>query len=319
MPKKPRNDQDSPWKEILRDYFPQAIHFFFPTVAAAIDWNAPPEFLDKEFQQIARKAKQGKRFADCLVKVKQINGQDLFLLLHVEVQATKEDHFPTRMFTYNIRIFDRFAQPAISLAILCDADPTWRPSQYQVTLPQTQTTFDFGIVKLLDYQQNWAMLEASENPFATVVMAHLKTQATTRNLQERKSQKFSLIRRLYEMKIDRQIIRDLYRFLDWVMILPDDLEAEFWQELQTFEESQNMAYVTNASRFEYQRGLKEGEQANQRLILRQLIRKVGELPDALQSQIQLLSPTQREALGEALLDFTNLADLEAWIANPPQA
>jgi hypothetical protein len=181
MPKQSRNDQDSPWKEILRDYFPQAIQFFFPDVAAAIDWNTPPEFLDKEFQQIAREAKQGKRFADCLVKVKQINGQDLFLLLHVEVQATKEDHFPTRMFTYNIRIFDRFAQPAISLAILCDADPTWRPSQYQVNLPQTQTTFNFGIVKLLDYQQNWAMLESSRNPFATVVMAHLKNQATTRN------------------------------------------------------------------------------------------------------------------------------------------
>jgi predicted transposase YdaD len=119
------------------------------------------------------------------------------------------------------------------------------------------------------------------------------------------------------MKMGRQIIRDLYRFLDWVMILPDDLESEFWRELQIFEETQNMAYVTNASRFEYQRGLKEGEQLNQRLILRQLTRKIGELPDALQSQIQTLSLAQLEALGEALLDFTGLADLEVWLANLP--
>jgi hypothetical protein len=58
-----RADQDSPWKEILEAYFPQAMQFFFPQTAALINWDIPHEFLDKEFQQIARDAEQGRRYA----------------------------------------------------------------------------------------------------------------------------------------------------------------------------------------------------------------------------------------------------------------
>ena len=53
-----RVDNDSPWKEILEAYFPQAMQFFFPQTAALINWERPHEFLDKEFQQIARDAEQ---------------------------------------------------------------------------------------------------------------------------------------------------------------------------------------------------------------------------------------------------------------------
>lgn len=60
-------------------------------------------------------------------------------------------------------------------------------------------------------------------------MAHLKTQQTTKKLGERKTWKFSLIRRLYEQGMQEKDIRNLYRFIDWVMILPKTLEAEFWQ------------------------------------------------------------------------------------------
>jgi hypothetical protein len=58
-----RADQDSPWKLILRQYFPEAIEFFFPTITKVIDWTKPIEFLDKEFQKItpdAEIAKPGK-------------------------------------------------------------------------------------------------------------------------------------------------------------------------------------------------------------------------------------------------------------------
>jgi predicted transposase/invertase (TIGR01784 family) len=58
-----------------------------------------------------------------------------------------------------------------------------------------------------------------------------------------------------------------------------------------------------------QEGRQEGEQA---LILRLLIRRIGDVSSDLQTQIQALSLDQLEALGEALLDFTALSDLEAW-------
>jgi hypothetical protein len=73
----PRADLDSPWKEILRAYFPQAMQFFFPNTADFIDWSRSHEFLDKEFVQIARDGEIGRRYADQLVKVWRKDGEPL--------------------------------------------------------------------------------------------------------------------------------------------------------------------------------------------------------------------------------------------------
>lgn len=54
------------------------------------------------------------------------------------------------------------------------------------------------------------------------------------------------------------------------------------------------------------------------LILRQLTRRVGEVPESVRTQIETLSLTQLESLGEALLDFSNLSDLEVWLAQQEQ-
>jgi predicted transposase YdaD len=58
------------------------------------------------------------------------------------------------------------------------------------------------------------------------------------------------------------------------------------------------------------RGRQEGERS---LVLRLLARSVGSIPDLFVTQIHILSLDQLESLGEALLDFTALADLETWL------
>jgi Domain of unknown function (DUF4351) len=50
------------------------------------------------------------------------------------------------------------------------------------------------------------------------------------------------------------------------------------------------------------------------LVLRLLTRRLGDLPDEIRSQIEQLPLSQRESLGEALLDFKAIADLENWLA-----
>ncbi|MBD2314856.1 Rpn family recombination-promoting nuclease/putative transposase [Desertifilum sp. FACHB-1129] len=61
----------------------------------------------------------------------------------------------------------------------------------------------------------------------------------------------------------------------------------------------------------YQEAKAEGERS---LILRQLTRRVGEVPEPFRKQIDTLAIAQLESLGEALLDFANLSDLENWLA-----
>jgi predicted transposase YdaD len=61
----------------------------------------------------------------------------------------------------------------------------------------------------------------------------------------------------------------------------------------------------------YQEAKEDGERS---LVLRQLNRRVGEVPESVRSRVAALSISQLEELGEALLDFTSLADLEVWLA-----
>lgn len=51
------------------------------------------------------------------------------------------------------------------------------------------------------------------------------------------------------------------------------------------------------------------------LVVRLLNRRLGMVSPQLQEQIQSLSTVELEDLGEALLDFTNTADLETWLGN----
>ncbi|MCU0569756.1 MAG: DUF4351 domain-containing protein [Oculatellaceae cyanobacterium Prado106] len=63
-----------------------------------------------------------------------------------------------------------------------------------------------------------------------------------------------------------------------------------------------------------QRGRQEGELVGQqRLVLQLLNRKVGDVPDALRQAIMGLPLTELEALGEDLLNFSNLSDLIHWL------
>ena len=55
------------------------------------------------------------------------------------------------------------------------------------------------------------------------------------------------------------------------------------------------------------------EEEAQSLIFRQLTRRVGELPQEIRQRVENLSLEQLENLGEALLDFNSMTDLQAWL------
>jgi predicted transposase YdaD len=64
----------------------------------------------------------------------------------------------------------------------------------------------------------------------------------------------------------------------------------------------------------YQEILSEGRQEEgASLILRLLNRRIGMVAEEMKAKVQLLSVSQLEELGDALLDFTSMADLEGWM------
>lgn len=86
-------DYDSPWKEILDEYFEDFMTFFFPEAHAAIDWPRGVEFFDKELQKIVADAELGRRYADKLAKVWLKSGAEVWVMIHVEVQGNEEGGF----------------------------------------------------------------------------------------------------------------------------------------------------------------------------------------------------------------------------------
>ena len=237
--------------------FEEFLLFFFPQAHREIDWTRQPEFLDKELKEVVRDAELGRRFADKLVKLYRTNGEENWILVHVEVQSQEEDDFPKRIFSYNYRIFDRYDREVASLAILGDERANWRPEQYGYQLFGCSVDFRFPVVKLVDYQQRLSELEASTNPFATVVMAHLAALETSGDRPKRLRQKLALVRRLYSMGFERSEVLNLFAFIDWMLTLPLDLETEFKRSVEQLEAEQRMQYITSFERI----GIEKGKQS----------------------------------------------------------
>ena len=302
-------EQDTFWKEALDTYFENAIAFFFPVVHQDIDWKRGYEFLDKELEKITKDSETGKRFADKLVKVFLSDGTETWLLIHIEVQGYSDPEFEKRMFEYYYRIRDRYQAEVVSLALLTDASAKYRPGQYQVKRWGFSLTFEFPAVKVLDYYQNWVVLESNANPFAIIVMAHLKAQQE-KQPQEQLNWKLRLVRELYHRAYSREQVIQLFQFLDWAINLPEKLELVFQEELSKLEEVEKMTYVTSIER----KGIEKGKQEEAAtLILRLLKRRVGEIGSEVEQQVSAMPLEKLEELGEALLDFTGASDLQNWL------
>jgi len=287
-------DFDSPWKEVLEEYLEDFFALFFPEAHADIDWTRGFTFLDKELQQVTRAAELRRRLVDKLVQVWRRDGVDVWVLAHIEVQNQEDAEFAQRMFVYYYRLFDRYARQVASLAVLGDERATWRPSEYATVLWGCALRFSYPVVKLADYRARQDELEASDNPFATVVLAHLAAQDTRRSASRRRQVKLALTRRLYERGYSRERVLSLFRFIDWLLELPSKQETAFWREIQVYEEERAMPYITSVQRIGErigerrgeERGERRGEENGKREAVRRIVRaRFQTVPDALERRI----------------------------------
>jgi len=197
---------------------------------------------------------------DKLVKVWRKNGQEAWLLLHIEVQNREQEEFSQRMYIYSYRLFDRYARPVASLAILGDNSPDWRPVGFGYDLFGTGNQHRFRAVKLLDYESQWEKLEQSTNPFAVVVMVHLRTLSTQGKVTRRLEWKLNLAKELSEKGWPEDDVLDLFRVMDWMMALPPRQEQRFESKIKEYEEETKMIRYAPFEQRAMARGKKEGKE-----------------------------------------------------------
>ncbi|MCP4352738.1 MAG: hypothetical protein GY795_45360 [Desulfobacterales bacterium] len=121
------------------------------------------------------------------------------------------------------------------------------------------TVFRFPAVKILDYRKKTEELEKSDNPFAIVVLAHLRNLETKKDSQRRRHWKVELVKELYRRGFSESDVRNLFDFIDWLLALPEELENSFYHEIIEFEEKQKMRFINIAERTGMKKGKLIGE------------------------------------------------------------
>ena len=225
--------------------------------------QAQDKFLDTELAQITPDADTGKRPADKLIKVWRGDGAEQWVYVHVEVQNERDSELAERMLIYHYRLYDRYRAPVVSIAVLGDDRPGWRPDRHDLALWGCERTLHHPVIKLLDYRAETQALEDSANPFAVMVLAHLATRQTRRNPGARRRRKMELVRSLYEKGFERTDILSLFRFIDWLLSLPAELAESFRQALSAYEASMSKPYITSIERSGFERGLQQGRGVSQ--------------------------------------------------------
>ncbi len=307
LKRKSRADADSPWKLALDLYFADFMNCCFTDIAREIDWSKGYEFMDKEMQTIAYDASIGRRTTDKIIKLWRKDQQEIFFLCHLEVQ-NYDRTLPERMLVYRYRIRDRYHKPIVSIAILIDDKPNWRPQSYRETCYDSHLEIHFLTVKLLDYRQRREELSAMNNRFATVLLAQLAVLETLNDPQARLKAKTALTRALYGKGWEKKDILQLYTLVDWLITLPEELVVHYNNAIKHFEEEKmrNIGYVTTAERIGRQEGLQEGEA---RILIRLLEHRFQTISAELRAKIKQADQTTLMQWAERVLDATSLAEV----------
>jgi hypothetical protein len=205
-----RRKDDLLWKGILEDVFDDFLRFLNPDAETLLDFDKGFEFLDKELEQVfpPENDEYSPKVIDKLVKVFTRSGKEEWVLVHVEVQGQYRQDFAQRMFTYFYRILDKYQKPITAYAIFTDAILKARPDSFGIEFMGTSLIYKFNTYQIAG--QNDEVLQASNNPFAMVVLT-AKTALAGREMKDSNerdmfllSLKLKLARRLLAKQIGKE-------------------------------------------------------------------------------------------------------------------
>jgi predicted transposase/invertase (TIGR01784 family) len=102
-----------------------------------------------------------------------------------------------------------------------------------------------------------------------------KAEDLKRKAKERRNWKFLLVQGLYEKGYNGNKVKDLFRFIDWIMVLPEKLDNTFGDELKAFEQEKKMTFITSVERI----GIKKGREEERQKIVVSMLKKGVSMED----------------------------------------
>jgi len=166
--------------------------------------------------------------------------------------------------------------------------------------------FQYRVIQL--NRLRWRDFVRRPNPIASALMAKMAIAPS-----ERPRVKLECLRLLATLRLDPARTRLISGFIDAYLQL-NAREATQFQTALAQAQLQEQEVVTEIVTSWMREGLQQGKHEEAlALVLRQRRRRVGPLEAACEEQIHRLSLEALEALREALLDFTQVADVVTWL------
>ncbi len=256
------------------------------------------DILGSEFQWVSREN-------DVLMKVRSpIHGE--FLVL-TELQLRYTHKMPLRMRAYVALAQEKYGLPVypVLVNILPPSSKTVVSDRFESNFLGLQSRQDFHVINLWDVDVETVFEQSLDTllPFVPILKDGGTQQMVRRALvqlqqNEQLVELESLLGFFASFVMDTELVRQIMR---WDMTVLR--ESPWYLELQQECEQRAEKLVEQRIRTQEARSL----------ILRQLARRVGTLSSNIETQIQSLELLQLEALGEALLDFAQLSDLDNWL------
>ncbi len=148
---------------------------------------------------------------------------------------------------------------------------------------------------------------ASENAFGLITAALMLTQQTRGHEEERYEAKRRLVRILYERHWDKEWVIKLFAILDWLMQLPEWLNRQILDQIETIEEGEKVQYITSVERIGIEKGVVIGVVIGRAgLLRRQLECRFGMLPEWALGALSGASEQELDAWGVAVLTAPTL-------------
>jgi len=228
------------------------------------------------------------------------------IILHIEFQTSVSEDIPFRMADYFIRIYRSFPEKQIYQVViylkktnseLAHIDSFRLPQmehKYNVIrlweIPTTELLGSTGLLPL-------AVLSQTQDP--SKVLEEVAKKIESINDERERNNLTTSTAIIAGLVLDKMTIKRLLR--NEIM-----KESVIYQEIEAIGEAKGLKQGL-------EQGLEQGKQQEAvNLILKQLQRRVGELPQEIITQIHNLSLEELENLAEVLLDFKTQTDLTNW-------
>ena len=217
--------------------------------------------------------------------------QSSTVILHTEFQTVGDQTMPFRMADYYLRLKRKFPEQTIQQVVIYlkkTNSNLVRQERYVTPV----MTHQFRIIRLWEEPVDVFLNTPGLLPYAV------------------------LSRAVDKESVLAQVVKELEQITDpreqSNLVAATSILAGLELEEQTIRQLMRSPVMRESTM--YQSILREGRTAGEKaLILKLLTRKLGTLSPDITTKVSALSIERLESLGEALLDFTSIADLESWL------